>query len=107
MCRSTTTALYFNVALTRAAAFTDIGNFIDNYLGPSGQATINFGSPRVDPHAFNQAYFAQDDLKFSPELTLNFGLRYEYRRNPENSLALSGDRSFQSICSDWHKAQRQ
>ena len=26
--------------------FTDIGNFIDNYLGPSGQATINFGSPR-------------------------------------------------------------
>ena len=67
--------------------FTDIGNFIDNYLGPSGQATINFGSPRVDPHAFNQAYFVQDDFKFSPELTLNFGLRYQYRRNPENSLA--------------------
>jgi hypothetical protein len=79
---------YFgSLGFNQGGNFTDIGNFIDNYLGPSGQATINIGSPRVDPHAFNQAYFAQDDLKFSPELTLNFGLRYEYRRNPENSLA--------------------
>jgi hypothetical protein len=79
---------YFGtLGFNQGGGFTDIGNFIDNYLGPSGQATINIGSPRVDPHAFNQAYFAQDDLKFSPELTLNFGLRYEYRRNPENSLA--------------------
>jgi hypothetical protein len=79
---------YFGtLTFNQGGGFTDIGNFIDNYLGPSGQATINFGSPRVDPHAFNQAYFAQDDFKFSPELTLNFGLRYEYRRNPENSLA--------------------
>ena len=79
---------YFgSLTFNQGGGFTDIGNFIDNYLGPSGQATINFGSPRVDPHAFNQAYFAQDDFKFSPELTLNFGVRYEYRRNPENSLA--------------------
>jgi hypothetical protein len=78
---------YGSLVFNQGGGFSDIGNFIDNYLGPSGQATINFGSPRVDPHAFNQAYFAQDDLKFSPELTLNFGLRYEYRRNPENSLA--------------------
>lgn len=79
---------YFGtLGFNQGGGFTDIGNFIDNYLGPSGQATINIGSPRVDPHAFNQAYFAQDDFKFSPELTLNFGLRYEYRRNPENSLA--------------------
>jgi hypothetical protein len=77
---------YGTLGFNQGGGFTDIGNFIDNFLGPSGQATINFGSPRVDPHAFNQAYFAQDDLKFSPELTLNFGLRYEYRRNPENSL---------------------
>lgn len=79
---------YFGtLTFNQGGGFTDIGNYIDNYLGPSGQATINFGSPRVDPHAFNQAYFAQDDFKFSPELTLNFGLRYEYRHNPENSLA--------------------
>ncbi|HEY4054483.1 MAG TPA: carboxypeptidase regulatory-like domain-containing protein [Terriglobales bacterium] len=77
---------YGSLTFNQGGGFSDIGNFIDNYLGPSGQATINFGSPRVDPHAFNQAYFAQDDLKFSPELTLNFGVRYEYRRNPENSL---------------------
>ncbi|HXP07248.1 MAG TPA: hypothetical protein VN828_02070, partial [Acidobacteriaceae bacterium] len=79
---------YFgSLTFSQGGGFTDVGNFIDNYLGPSGQAKINFGSPRVDPHAFNQAYFAQDDLTFSPELTLNFGMRYEYRRNPENSLA--------------------
>jgi carboxypeptidase family protein/TonB-dependent receptor-like protein len=78
---------YFgSLTFNQGGGFSDIGNFIDNYLGPSGQATINFGSPRVDPHAFNQAYFAQDDFKFSPQLTLNLGVRYEYRHNPENSL---------------------
>jgi hypothetical protein len=78
---------YGSLTFNQGGGFSDLGNFIDNYLGPSGFATINFGSPRVDPHAYNQAYFAQDDFKFSPELTLNFGVRYEYRRNPENSLA--------------------
>ncbi len=78
---------YGDLNFNKGGGYTDIGNFLDNYLGPTGSATINFGSPRVDPHAYNQAYFAQDDVKFSAELTMNFGVRYEYRRNPENSLA--------------------
>jgi len=79
----------YNGSLTFNAGggFTDLGNFIDNYLGVSGAATIDLGSPRVDPHAYNQAYFIQDDIKLSPELTVNLGARYEYKANPENSIA--------------------
>ena len=79
----------FNGALTfnKGGGFSDLGNFIDNYLGPSGQATIDLGKSRVDPHAYNQAYFIQDDIKLTPELTVNLGARYEYKANPENSVS--------------------
>lgn len=77
---------YGALTFQNGGGYSDLGNFIDNYLGPSGTATINIGSNRVDPHSFNQAYFVQDDVKLSPELTMNFGARYEYRANPENSV---------------------
>lgn len=77
---------YGFITFNNGGGYTDLGNFIDNYLGPSGSATINIGSNRVDPHSYNQAYFGQDDIKLSPEVTLNLGVRYEYRANPENSV---------------------
>ncbi|HEY0794809.1 MAG TPA: TonB-dependent receptor, partial [Acidisarcina sp.] len=70
----------------KGGGFSALGNFLDDYLGPSGTATISAGSPRVDPHAFRQAYFVQDDVKLNPDLTINLGLRYEYQANPENAL---------------------
>ncbi|AXC09458.1 Oar protein [Acidisarcina polymorpha] len=77
---------YGTLTFQSGGGYSDLGNYIDNYLGPSGTATIDIGSNRVDPHSYNQAYFAQDDIKFSPEFTMNLGVRYEYRANPENSL---------------------
>jgi hypothetical protein len=66
---------------------SSIGNFLLNQLGPSGTAAITFGSPRVDPHSWRSGIFAQDDFKFSPGLTLNLGVRWDYFTNPDNSLA--------------------
>ncbi len=65
---------------------SSIGEFINNYLGTSGTATKTFGPTRVDPHDFRIGGFAQDDIKLTPELTLNLGVRYDYLSDPENGV---------------------
>ncbi len=74
-------------------AFTDggtgvssLGNYLLNQLGPSGAATLTFGSTRLDPHSWRSGVFGQDDIKVSPDLTVNLGFRYDYFTNPENAL---------------------
>ena len=69
---------------------TSLGNFLLNQLGPSGSATKTFGQTRADSHGYRNGFFAQDDIKFTPDLTLNFGVRYDYLSNPENSLKYPG-----------------
>lgn len=69
---------------------TGLGNFLQNQLGPSGTATRTFGPTRVDPHNWRSGFFIEDDIKLSADLTLNFGARYDYLTNPENSLQYPG-----------------
>ena len=69
---------------------TALGNFLQNQLGPSGTITRTTGSLRADPHVWRSGFFAQDDIKFSPQLTINLGFRYDYTGNPENSLKYPG-----------------
>lgn len=63
-----------------------VGDFLLDELGPSGAATRSFGNTRVDPHSWRSGIFAQDDIKVSPDLTLNLGVRYDYFTDPDNSL---------------------
>jgi len=74
------------LVFTAGGAQSSLDNFLDNYLGASGQATITFGPTRIDPHSWKSAAFIQDDIKLSSDLTVNAGLRYDYLTNPENSL---------------------
>lgn len=67
-----------------------LANFLNNHLGASGTATIGFGPTRVDPHIWKSAFFVQDDIKLTPELSLNLGLRYDYLTEPANSLPYPG-----------------
>jgi outer membrane receptor protein involved in Fe transport len=66
--------------------YSALNNFIDNFLGTAGAAARSFGSNRVDAHVWQSAFFGQDDIKLSPDLTVNLGLRYEYATNPENAV---------------------
>ena len=67
-----------------------LGNYLQNQLGPSGTATKTFGPTRIDPHGWRSGIFAEDDIKFNADLTINLGVRYDYLTNPENSLPYPG-----------------
>ena len=71
-------------------AFSALQNFLANQTGSSGSITKTIGPRRVDPHVWRSGFFFQDDVKFSSQLTVNLGMRYDYTGNPENSLAYPG-----------------
>ena len=91
-----------------AFSYNNINDFIVDYINylsplPAGRQcatstrtpgrcyTSNFqqgvGLPGVKFTTYDVNFFAQDDFRLSPRLTLNFGLRYEYQRQPEAFLA--------------------
>ncbi len=52
--------------------------FADFLLGYPNRTRIANTGPDIDGHTYHQGYFAQDDFKVSPRLTINYGVRYEY-----------------------------
>lgn len=57
---------------------TDLANYVDDFSGPAGTITRQFGNPRVNVPTTIQAYYFQDTWKVKSNLTLNYGIRYEY-----------------------------
>jgi outer membrane receptor protein involved in Fe transport len=78
------------LTIAQGGGASSLDNFLQNRLGTSGTATKTFGPTRVDPHLWKLAGFIQDDVKLSPELTINLGVRYDYDTNPENALPYPG-----------------
>ncbi|HEY4381116.1 MAG TPA: TonB-dependent receptor [Acidobacteriaceae bacterium] len=72
---------------TAGGGLSSLDNYLSNSLGTSGTATKSFGPTRVDPHIWKIAAFAQDDIRLTPDLTINLGVRYDYLSNPLNALA--------------------
>lgn len=67
-------------------AYSDLGNFIDNFTGPAGTIAINFGNPEVQPFVGIYAPYAQDTWHVTPNFSLNLGVRYEYWGTVANIL---------------------
>jgi Carboxypeptidase regulatory-like domain len=66
--------------------YSALANYLDDFSGGTASVSQTFGSPVVHATLFSQNYFFQDSWKVRPNLTLNFGLRYEYNGTPANQL---------------------
>jgi hypothetical protein len=62
-----------------AATCTSLANYIDNFTGPGVTLTKNFGSPLVNIPMSQQAYYFQGTFKAKSNLSLDYGVRYEYQ----------------------------
>ncbi|HEX5601252.1 MAG TPA: hypothetical protein VFX63_01835, partial [Pyrinomonadaceae bacterium] len=49
--------------------------------GGAAQFSINTGNPEASVSQFDLAFYGQDDWRVRPNLTLSYGLRYEYQSN--------------------------
>src|ERR1700687_2346279 len=63
----------------------------DFFSGAPFKASVLSGDPRRNMHNWEYAAFIHDDWRATKNLTLNFGLRYEYRTTPVEAHNLLGN----------------
>jgi len=57
----------------------------DFLAGAPFKSTVEVGNPTLQLHNWAYAFFAQDDWRATRNLTINFGVRYEYSTVPQDS----------------------
>jgi hypothetical protein len=73
-------------AAGKSVTYTGLADLIDDFGGPSSDDVAqNFGSPTARPTFYYQNYFAEDTYRATPNLSIDFGLRYEYNGSPFNT----------------------
>lgn len=75
------TTLFFLPFINGQFSYSNIANWANN--APS-TVTFAAGNGTFDPGEFDQFYFFQDDIKLTPSLTVNLGVRYEHNGQPIN-----------------------
>ena len=65
---------------------SDLANYIDDFSGPTGTINKQFGNPLISVPTTQQAYYFQDSWKVRPNLTVNYGVRYEYQPSDANNV---------------------
>jgi hypothetical protein len=75
-----------SVNYTDGPGYSALANFLDDFSGPRGRWTRDFGVTEFHPDQFHQTYFFQDAWRPAPSLTLTLGLRYENFGQVANAL---------------------
>jgi outer membrane receptor protein involved in Fe transport len=79
-----------NCSAIQLTTCTALANYLDDFSGDGGSATKQFGVSQVSYAQTQQAYYLQDEWKLRPNLTLTYGLRYEFQGVPFNVLPFPG-----------------
>jgi Carboxypeptidase regulatory-like domain/TonB dependent receptor-like, beta-barrel len=71
-------------------SYNNLVDFISDFAVPSGKRYTGFnqgfGPTKFEFATRDYNFFIQDDVRYSPRLTLNFGLRYEYEQLPDPQI---------------------
>ncbi len=74
------------ISYAPGGGYQALGNYLDDYSGGTATVSQTFGSPIIHASLPSQNYFFQDSWKARPNLSVDFGLRYEYNGSPANQL---------------------
>lgn len=70
--------------------YNNIADFLSDFAIPSGRRYTNynqgFGPTSFTFNTTDYNFFIQDDIRVSPRMTVNLGLRYEYEKMPEPQI---------------------
>ena len=69
-------SITFNMSIKGSYSFSSLMNFLNGVYNSQGY-TQNFGTPVVQQNNPNAGFYAQDEWKVTPALTLNAGVRYD------------------------------
>jgi hypothetical protein len=75
-------------AITTGAGSTPLEDFL---AGEPFKSTLEVGNPTLHLHNWAYSGFFQDDFRATKNLTLNFGVRYEYSSVPQEQNNLLGN----------------
>ena len=75
-----------SISYLSGGGFSSLGNFIDDFTGQGGSISIVFGNPVIHPSVTMYMPYIQDTYRLKDNLTLSFGLRYEYWGTVENTV---------------------
>lgn len=63
----------------------------DFFAGAPFKSSVEIGNPTLQLHNWAYGFFAQDDWRATKNLTINFGVRYEYSTVPQEAHNLLGN----------------